>query len=242
MSSLTTTQLIPAIGFGGKKEDECIDIVRVACHQLVVWNESSRQFEFGHFSVAEFFSGDQRTHHRHHDEVQREFGPDKVWSEISETCARLVAESGGSTMPVPHASNYALTYWKLFSRYAREDFLRWSKEYQLQQGARVSPGPLRTVKVAIIGNGVQFDSFHSSAPKLTGVSFTDGNMVGAVSPWYIAESPHASFIVSTIQDINPACEFYVAKVCHNRHEALGVDDKVMKVRIAMLPKGSKFLY
>jgi hypothetical protein len=238
---LTTTQFIPAIGFGWEKEDECIDIVRMACHQLVVWNESSRQFEFGHFSVAEFFSGDQRTHH-HHDEVQREFGPDKVWSEISETCARLVAKSGGSTMPVPHASNYALTYWKLFSRYAREDFLRWNKGFQLQQGARNSPGPLRTVKAAIIGNGVDFESFHLSAPKLTGRSFiTDENM-GRASHWWLAESPHASFIVSTIQDINPACEFYVAKVCHNRHEALGVDDKVMKVRIATLQKVSKFLY
>ncbi|KAK4442808.1 hypothetical protein QBC34DRAFT_223631 [Podospora aff. communis PSN243] len=57
--------------------DITVDDVRVACHHLVVHNETANVFEFGHFSVAEFFHANPQTN-AHHAQVAQDFGPEPV--------------------------------------------------------------------------------------------------------------------------------------------------------------------
>ena len=65
---LRTKDFIKAVSFdlkkilGQREYDIRVDHIRVACHHLVVWNERSDCFEFGHFSVVEFFAVGKRAH------------------------------------------------------------------------------------------------------------------------------------------------------------------------------------
>jgi hypothetical protein len=86
------------INFGKGETEIDIDSIRVACHHLVTYDKISGCFEFGHFSVAEFFDERKRVH-GHYDEVQKEFGPDKIRSLLADACVSQMDLTGVSAFP-----------------------------------------------------------------------------------------------------------------------------------------------
>ena len=62
-----------------------IDDVRMVSHHLVLLDEVADTFEFGYFSVSEFFYPDMQRD-KYYDEISRDFGPEGIWRHISPLC------------------------------------------------------------------------------------------------------------------------------------------------------------
>jgi hypothetical protein len=95
-------------------EDIGVNEVRVACHQLVVLDETADAFDFGHFSVAEFFQADQRTN-KYHETISQDFGANGIWRLVSAMCVSQMQSVPGyqDTYPYPKG---AKIFWGLFGR------------------------------------------------------------------------------------------------------------------------------
>ena len=190
---LRTKDFIKAVCFdlerclGQGKYNIHVDHIRVACHHLVVWNERSDCFEFGHYSVLEFFAVGKMAHD-HYDEVQMAFGTDQIWPILSLTCIHMWTEcretpedgtESGSSSVGQGLNDHPLRslYWDIFCYNAKTFFEQSFKSFQLQSTSRLH----RQTRIAIIADGFDYMGQISHA-KLGSESDTD------VSPQNISDN------------------------------------------------------
>lgn len=216
---LNTEPFLKAIKTNTKYEDQhvCVDDVRVACHHLVTWDEVSDSFEFGHFSVAEFFNAD-------HQQISREFNLSAIWllfsgdlvNRISKISRLASLASGMTDAPVrlPDYQKEAEIYWQLFCCNLNEFWTNFLQEFHQRRLEPNLDRSLRSIKVAVLADGTDLTAMSVKAIR-EGESFYSINDLAR--PWWLATTNGNRFggtqIMSAIHRINPYCEIYVGRVC-----------------------------
>lgn len=208
-----------------------VDGIRVACHHLVVRDEVTDTFDFGHFSVAEFFHADQRTN-KHHKEVRRDFCPEGVWRHVSVICANRIdiLSKTGQLWPASRRTGYlgaGNIPWGLFSRNlnARGEGSLALPTTHLQN-LRLDPArPTGPTKTAIVSSGVDLFSFDPAVQWafVAGSSFVvTGNRI---SHWLIdgGRGWSGTNVARAIYQVDPSSTLYVAKVCEHFDDVDSID-------------------
>ena len=85
-----------------------------------------------------------------------------------------------------------------------ENFLNFYKSYHTEKHV--------PIKVAIIDNGVDITLESLSNTIIDGVCLVE-NYEGRERPWWLATDPHGTHMASFIHQLDPYCQFYIAKVC-----------------------------
>jgi hypothetical protein len=82
--------------------------------------------------------------------------------------------------------------------------------------------PDRRIKVAVIDNGADRVGHKVSEVIAKGVSYVDGGSDNddRTLPWWMPTDPHGTQMASVINDANPFCRLYIARVGKGRKDIL----------------------
>jgi hypothetical protein len=157
--TLRTEDFLRAIQANTEYEDENLQAqqIRVACHHLVALDNFSGRFDFGHFSVTEFFNADSKTNN-HSKDIQKDFNFDAIWllaGEIGFERITKLGQAAGNTLGrcVSHSTE-AEVFWYLFFKAFGQQLLQYLKG---SIGSKIlrQPTSSKRNQIAIIAYGGQ---------------------------------------------------------------------------------------
>jgi hypothetical protein len=93
------------------------------------------------------------------------------------------------------------------------------------------------IKIAILDSGVDRGLFTGLDHSVIGASFVHEHGGSKESPWWLASDLHGSHIANIISQIDPCCDFYIAKVTETKKYL----DPYRVVQVSATPQFLSFL-
>ena len=117
-------------------------------------------------------------------------------------------------LEITKLSYFLEAYQALFREFLHPDY------HHVQQTMRGFPP-----KIAIIDSGMARPSSSNRTRDVVGASFVYQD--GKESPWFLPIDPHGTQMAAIIQELNPECKLYVARICSEKGKLLS--ERVSKV-------------
>ena len=243
-----------------------VGLIKTACHHLVAFETTVDEFEFGHFSVTEFFQA-KDTGNAYREELDHHFGLPLLWPEISAMCAaRVVAKAGGGSGGGTARGNKGsqLLWAMLFAnlRYQALTVLSGLAvdgplPVVLPGGEEIGSEPAEALRggevssrvkcvLSIVGNGVDINTATDASLNSVAWGSTFSPLRGSDdwAPWFV--SPRASRnhfdgtdLLQTVFSIAPHSD--LAILCAERDLNVGESPSQQTCRVCLATNASTYL-